>query len=164
MTDTYGVQYSPERARLETRMTESHESVIRLNRTVGSLTRRSKEKPQIFENTEPEIDIDYYKNGNTRVISYKLNDRFHKEDGPAYQEYYDDGRIYVESYFVNGDRHRADGPSVIFYDENGEIGVRLYYLNNIIYKREDWLEELKKMNSPYYKHQKMLYDIDKYNL
>ena len=40
----------------------------------------------------------------------------------------------------------------------------LYYLNNIKYDREEWLKELKEINSPHYKEQKMLYEIDKYNI
>ena len=58
--------------------------------------------------------------------SYRLNNKRHREDGPAI--IWDDGHI---SYYLNGKHHREDGPAVIWSD-----GHVLYYLNGIRVTRD----------------------------
>ena len=145
-----------------------------------------------FENKEPVKKVEYYDNGNIQSVSYKLNGEVHREDGPAYQTwfengqkrakyYYIDGKINrvdgpafqnwyengqqeSEQYIINDLLHREDGPAYQEWSENGQLKHEEYYIDGDDYKRENWLEELKKMNSPYYDNQKMLYDAEKYNL
>ena len=97
-----------------------------------------------FENNEPKKIVVYYGNGNIYYIKYKLNDKYHRENGPAYQEWYKNGQKYYESYIINGKLHREDGPAYQIWYENGQKRVETYYLNSIEYKREDWLNKLKK--------------------
>ena len=66
---------------------------------------------------------------------YTLNDKRHREDGPASIHYYKNGNIKMEYYYINGKRHREDGPSDIYYYENGNISSEYYYINgNIQYE------------------------------
>ena len=106
----------------------------------------------------------FFTNGNKYAILYYNNGKLHNEDGPAYQEYYDNGKKSIERYYINGNFHRENGPSKIFWHKNGDEGYEYYYLNDINYNKIDWINKLKEINSPYYEDQKMLYDMEKYNL
>jgi len=78
-----------------------------------------------------------YPSGN---IHYYLNEKRHREDGPAI--IYSDGTI---KYFLNGEIHREDGPAVIWND-----GKKYWYINykNITEKVNNWLNG--KTNIPPY--------------
>ena len=47
------------------------------------------------------IDTDYYSNGQIQYEQYFLNDKIHREDGPAYISYYQNGKIQYEDYYLN---------------------------------------------------------------
>jgi|ERR1700691_915888 len=66
-------------------------------------------------------------------IEYYLNDKLHREDGPAV--IYSDGTI---NYYLNGKLHREYGPAVIW--NNGSFE---YYINNnnITKKVNKWIKE-----------------------
>ena len=61
---------------------------------------------------------------------YELNDKRHREDGPASICYYESGNIECEYYYINGKSHREDNPAVIYYYENGNIKREYYYIND----------------------------------
>jgi hypothetical protein len=44
------------------------------------------------------------------------------------------------------------------------IKEEFWWLNGIQYSREEWVNKLKEIKSPFYKEQKMLLNIEKYNL
>ena len=151
-----------------------------------------------LENKKLEKIIEYHDNGNIKFILYRLYSLFHREDGPAYQSWYYNGRICAEYYYLNNKYHRLDGPAYQYWYENGQKKQEVYYINDLLhredgpaaqywdinlnvnlnkilyflngvkYEREEWLEELKKMNSPHYEEQKELYELEqnmeKYNL
>ena len=50
-----------------------------------------------------------------------LNDKLHREDGPAIE--WSDG---YKAWYLNGERHREDGPAIEFSD-----GTKEWWLNNI---------------------------------
>jgi len=140
---------------------------------------------------DPEVKIDYYSNGQKRYEEWYLNDKRHREDGPAIQRWYESGQKY-EEWYLNNKEHREDDPSCQNWYENGQKRYEYWYLNNKIhredgpsyqqwlyngqknyeewslngnyYKREEWVEELKKIGSPHYEEQKILLDIEKYNI
>ena len=96
--------------------------------------------------------IDKYENKR-----WYLNDKLHREDGPAVK--YTDGS---KCWYLNGKRHREDGPAVEYADgeklwylngerhrENGPAvefvdGDKLWYLNGIEYSEEEYWTEIKK--------------------
>jgi len=79
----------------------------------------------------------YYYNGKLKQIIYRLNNKRHREDGPAVIWYDDTGNIIEEErYYKNGINHREDGPAVIWYNKDGTIEREYYYLNGK-YHRED---------------------------
>lgn len=51
-----------------------------------------------------EYTVKVYDNGDK---SWYLNDKFHREDGPALE-----GVDGIKEWYLNGQRHRADGPAV----------------------------------------------------
>ncbi len=72
----------------------------------------------------------YYKDGSIGYERYCLNDKLHREDGPAYIGYNKDGSIRYEMYYLNGKQHREDGPASINYSIDGSIDYEIYYLND----------------------------------
>jgi len=76
-----------------------------------------------------------WKNGNKW---WYRHGRLHREDGPAFEEGWDGSKYW----YINGERHREDGPAIEFAN-----GVKFYYLNNIEYSEEDFWEEIKKRKS-----------------
>ena len=94
--------------------------------------------------------IYYYENGQISSEYYYLNDKIHREDGPAIIYYYYNGQISYEYYYLNDNRHRENGPAYIHYHKNGKIDYEEYYLNNVIYAKsnsETFQQDLKKYHS-----------------
>ncbi len=61
---------------------------------------------------------------------YKINNKYHREDGPAHIIYGDGyGKKWKEYWYKNGKKHREDGPAEIYYRIDGEV----YY--------EEWFYE-----------------------
>ena len=71
----------------------------------------------------------YYNNGNIKSISYYVNNKLHRLDGPAYISYYENGNIEYEGYYVHGKRHRLDGPAYSAYCEDGSVEIQKYFIN-----------------------------------
>ena len=119
-----------------------------------------------FENfkEEPKVKIEYYDNGQKKSENWFLNDKLHREDGPAYQQWYENGQKDNEGWYLNGKIHREDGPAYQYWYENGQMKYEEWYLNGNKYSREEWIEQLKKIRSKHYEEQKMLFDLEKYNL
>ena len=90
-----------------------------------------------------------------------LNDKYHREDGPAVE--YDNGG---KEWYLNGKRHREDGPAVEratgtkywylndnIHREDGPAleyanGSKEWYLNGVEYTEADWRKQLQKIKSP----------------
>jgi len=120
---------------------------------------------KIFEKfNEPEVKIDYHPNGQKRYEEWYLNGKYHRDNGPDYQEWYDNGQKRLESWWLNNKLHREDGPALQRWSENGQKEYEWWWLTNNRYKRENWVEELKKIGSLHYEEQRMLLDMEKYNL
>jgi antitoxin component YwqK of YwqJK toxin-antitoxin module len=85
---------------------------------------------------KPEIKEEFYANGQKEYEIWYLNGKYHREDGPTYQEWF----------------------------ENGQKKSELWYLNGKKYSREEWVDKLKTIESPHYDEQRMLLDVEKYNL
>jgi hypothetical protein len=75
-----------------------------------------------------EYTVKVYDNG---TKFWCLNDKLHREDGPAIEWY--DGTKY---WFLNGKRHREDGPAI-----EGASGSKFWYLNDQEYSEEEFLEK-----------------------
>jgi hypothetical protein len=61
-----------------------------------------------------------------------LNDKLHREDGPAIE--YSNG---TKSWYKNGEYHREDGPATEYYD-----GSKSWWLNGERYSEKDWKKKL----------------------
>ena len=88
--------------------------------------------------------IKYYENGQKQKEIYYLNDKEHKEDGPAIQYWYDNGQKQLEYYYLDGKYHREDGPAFQFWYDNGQKQQEKYYLDGVEYSRRKWLVKLRK--------------------
>jgi len=59
-----------------------------------------------------------------------LNNKYHREDGPAKIWYYKKyGKIECLQYYINGKLHREDGPARIWCDRYGKITKEDYWIN-----------------------------------
>ena len=89
---------------------------------------------------------EYYYNDNVKSKKYYLNDKYHREDGPAHIGYYRNGNIKFEAYYINGKLHKEDGPALIDYRINGKIKNKIYYINNEIltYEHDQYKHNLSK--------------------
>jgi hypothetical protein len=67
-----------------------------------------------------------------------LNDKRHREDGPAVE--YSDG---TKEWYLNGKLHRTDGPAVDWV--NGE---KSWWVNNKEYTEADWRKQIQKTKAP----------------
>jgi hypothetical protein len=108
--------------------------------------------------------IDYYSNSQKKSEEWKVNGEIHREDGPAIQFWYENGQKWIESWLLNGYLHREDGPVYQEWSKNGQKKDEWWYLNDKEYSRGEWVEKLKEIGSPHYREQKMLLDIEKYNI
>jgi antitoxin component YwqK of YwqJK toxin-antitoxin module len=98
--------------------------------------------------------------GNLRLVIYRKDGLYHREDGPAkiwydkyetqieLEEYYFEGKSHRDSddpseiwYYRNGNvrgevwrkeglRHRLDGPACVSYYESGGVRQEVYYYEN----------------------------------
>jgi hypothetical protein len=65
---------------------------------------------------------------------YKLNDVFHRTDGPAVIFYFKSGKVHNEQYMINGVTHRVDGPANICYDEDGFVYYNQWQINGMSHR------------------------------
>jgi len=72
-----------------------------------------------------EYKVKVYENGNK---FWYLNNKHHREDGPAIE--FADGD---KSWYLNGKRHREDGPAI-----ESSCGFRQWYLNDEQLTEEQW--------------------------
>jgi hypothetical protein len=61
------------------------------------------------------------------AVSYRLNGKLHREDGPAYIEHF------YRSWYINGKRHRLDGPAVEF-----DKLYKQWWINDVEYTKEEF--------------------------
>jgi len=94
-------------------------------------------------------------------IKYYLNDRFHREDGPAIEylsgtkywcingEMHRDGNLPAvefsngdKFYYIHGKAHREDGPASEYVN-----GTKFYYLDGIEFSEQNYWKEIKRRKS-----------------
>lgn len=76
-----------------------------------------------------EYIVEYYPNGNKKFETWRKNNKFYREDGPAYIEYYENGKEKKIEWMFDNMFHRENGPSSIWYFDNGNIEREEWYLN-----------------------------------
>lgn len=95
--------------------------------------KNSRLSPSIEISEEPERYSGYL--DGALYYSYFVNNKLHKEDGPAHIMFNPnhgdegEGEILTESYYNNGKLHREDGPAEIDYHWSGNVEVESYYIN-----------------------------------
>ena len=67
-----------------------------------------------------------------------LNDKYHREDGPAVE--YPNG---CKFWYLNDKLHREDGPAVEY-----DTGGKYWYLNDVEYTEAEWRKRVQKVKSP----------------
>jgi len=63
---------------------------------------------------------------------WMLNDKCHREDGPAVEKI--DG---FKSWWIHGKRHRTDGPAIVCRD-----GEKEWWIKGIELTEQEWLSEV----------------------
>ena len=90
--------------------------------------------PFEMNTNKPVMNVDKYGDK-----SWRLNDKLHREDGPAVE-----GTNGVKSWWLNGKLHREDGPAVEYAD-----GTKSWYLNGEEVTEEEVMGNQKdSVNSP----------------
>ena len=56
------------------------------------------------------METKYHPDGVVKSIAYMVNYRYHRDDGPAYQEWNDAGVLIAEEWYQNGFPHRNNNP------------------------------------------------------
>lgn len=51
---------------------------------------------------KPEVKREYYEDGALRYEEWFLNDKLHREDGPAFRSWHPDGTLESEAWWLNG--------------------------------------------------------------
>jgi len=107
----------------------------------------------------------WYSNGNREMVEYIQDDIYTRLDGPAYQHFNINGVALSTEYMVNGKVHREDGYAYIQLTQiTGKIRNKSYYLYDIELTQELFVKKLKEINSPHYEKQKMIFELEKYNI
>lgn len=83
----------------------------------------------------------YYPDGDLHSEKWHLNNKLHREDGPAYIRYNPSGKIDYEEWHLNGKLHRTDGPSFIIYNHSERISFQKWYLHGKEIYPYEWLKE-----------------------
>jgi antitoxin component YwqK of YwqJK toxin-antitoxin module len=112
-------------------------------------------KEEWFENNQLVKEIDYYNNGQKEYEAYYLNNKWHREDGPAIQFWYQNGQKEYEAYYLNNKFHRENGPACQGWYENGQKEYEEYLLNDKLHRenghaKQCWYEDGQKKYEFYY--------------
>ena len=81
------------------------------------------------------VIINYYSRSDSPYFGKKLdedhyvNEKLHREDGPASISWYGNDIAAFESYYINGLLHRLDGPAYTQRNPNGKIVNQQYWVN-----------------------------------
>ena len=103
----------------------------------------------LYENAmqQPTMTVD--KKGNKR---WKLNDKLHREDGPAYEDANGD-----KAWHLNGEYHREDGPAIEC--SNGDKG---WYLHDKLHREDGPAFEWANGNKEWWLNDKRYRDVFKW--
>lgn len=115
---------------------ELREQVKNLTITVKNLTEEiEKLKNKTINEQIPVCTLDYYSDGTVYKEMWKVNDKYHRKDGPAHTLFDFNGQITYEGWYANGQLHRPDKPAEIWYS-NGIVAHENWYLNGKIEKSQ----------------------------
>ena len=78
---------------------------------------------------QPNKIIGYYKDGSIETEMWRVDDRLHRKNSPAYIEYHYDGSRYCEEWWLYGRQHREDGHAVIWYNTDGSVWSEEWWVN-----------------------------------
>jgi len=98
---------------------------------------RKEIKDKIENNKENKEDKPVMKEYPDGTKKWYLNDRLHREDGPAIE--WSDG---IKCWYINGKLHREDGPAVEYPDGN-----RYWWLNDKIATEQEVMKDISKEES-----------------
>ena len=87
------------------------------------------------------VIYEYFDTGEVFRKLYYIDQKLHKENGPAITEFSKDGKINIEAYFINDNYHRKNGPAVVLYYSNERIEYSFWFFNAKEYSEEvnNWL-------------------------
>ena len=114
-------------------------------------TRTWKELENIYSIKIEEIVDSYY------LQEYTKNDKYHRQEGPAYIEKFDGGYKSILKWYINGKLHRLEGPAVIINDYDTFEMKEMFYIRGKCYEKEEFVNKLIKIKQKYIK---VLFDND----
>ena len=90
-------------------------------------------------------EIQCYNNGKFFSKEWTVNNRYHREDGPAIQRWRHDGSLWCEEWYIDNMHHRVDGPAYIRLSYEGRNDYSEWYFygrqldDNKIEDYKEWL-------------------------
>jgi antitoxin component YwqK of YwqJK toxin-antitoxin module len=73
----------------------------------------------------------------------EVNKKYYVNDMITYEEYYySNGSVASRVYYFNNKWHKEDGPAYVSYDRNGDIVYKEYWLNDKELTEEEWFNQL----------------------
>jgi antitoxin component YwqK of YwqJK toxin-antitoxin module len=98
---------------------------------------------------KPELEEEFYPNGNLEVQEWWLKGNPHNEEGPASIWFYENGNIEKQSWRLNGKLHNEEGPALIGYHEDGKVKFKVWYINGKYLSKEDFtsLDMIRRMDA-----------------
>ncbi len=77
------------------------------------------------------METTLHPNGRVKLITYKVNNHWHRDNGPAYQQWNAAGELIKEEWWQNDRRHRDNGPAYQHWNSAGELIVEVWYQNGL---------------------------------
>ena len=79
-------------------------------------------------------------------INFVINDKHHREKGPAYLDFHINGGVKTYHYCKQNKLHREDGPAIIRYNKDESISSKWYYLYNKLHRKEKYFKAISPQN------------------
>jgi len=80
----------------------------------------------------------FYDSGELMWEWWKLNGKWHNEEGPARIYYRENGSVKWKEWYLNGKFHNEEGPALIWYRKNGSVKWEKWRLDGVEYSEEEW--------------------------
>jgi len=80
--------------------------------------------------------MERYGDGTVKREVWRVGDKRHRIDGPAYVQYHPDGTVEYEAWLVDGKPHRIDGPAHVWYHSDGTVEHETWVVDGKLHRTD----------------------------
>ena len=91
-----------------------------------------------MKKVEAKVVWTYHENGNSAHEEYRIDDKYHNPNGPAYRSWYDNGKLEYEEYWIDNKRHNPNGPAYRCWHDNGKLAYEAYWIDGKYLTKEQF--------------------------